>query len=344
MISEEKFFLIKEQLGDLESKIIFDARSKYSRSGDYSYIHNMVKDTDAYRKIRAALDKTEKKIVAYGIGFWGREITALLQEIEWVYCVDRSPRISKLNGIPVVTLEDIRSQIDQFFFVIAVRNGHKEIFHTLVDAGVLKEDIVDIGQILDELYYKQYFDLGVLAKNPDEVFIDGGCFDLQTVRAFSEWCNNQYKKVYCFEPDPVNYEQCRKNVWDERIDIQNAGLWNKTCQLSFSSSGDIASKISEEGESLVNVVALDDQLIKEKVTFIKMDIEGAELQALEGAKDIICRDKPKLAICVYHLKEDIWTIPEYILKLNPSYTLYLRHYSMADNDTVLYAIDKGNYS
>lgn len=339
MMKEEKIALIESRLSDAESENIFKLRLNYSKTGDYSYIHNMVRSTVAYQKIRTALGKTEKKVAAYGVGFWGQEIIALLQdEIEWAYCIDREPKIPMLNGIPVVTLENILGQIEQLFFVITVRNGHKEIYQTLVGAGVLEENIIDIGQILDELYYKQYFDLKVLPKEEDEVFVDGGCFDLQTAHAFSEWSGNKYKRIYCFEPDPVNYKNCCKRVWDDRIELLNAGLWNKSCQLSFNSSGDIASKISEKGALLVDAVALDARLAKEKVTFIKMDIEGAELQALEGAQNIICKYKPKLAICVYHLKEDIWAIPEYILKLNPSYKLYLRHYSLADNDTVLYAL------
>ena len=78
---------------------------------------------------------------------------------------------------------------------------------------------------------------------------------------------------------------------------------------------------------------------EERVTFIKMDIEGAELESLKGAGRIIIREqKPKLAICVYHKKEDIFDIPEYILSLNPKYKLYLRHYTLGEWDTVLYAI------
>ena len=74
------------------------------------------------------------------------------------------------------------------------------------------------------------------------------------------------------------------------------------------------------------------------MTFIKMDIEGAELEALRGAESIIRKQRPKLAICVYHKPEDIWTIPMYILSLQNDYRLFLRHYSFGDTETVLYAI------
>ena len=76
----------------------------------------------------------------------------------------------------------------------------------------------------------------------------------------------------------------------------------------------------------------------DRVTMIKMDIEGSELEALKGAKQTIQRDKPKLAICIYHKPEDIIEIPCYIKELVPRYRLYLRHYGNGDTETVLYAL------
>jgi hypothetical protein len=76
----------------------------------------------------------------------------------------------------------------------------------------------------------------------------------------------------------------------------------------------------------IETVALDDMVDPgDRVTLIKMDIEGAELNALRGASKIIARDKPRLAVCVYHKFEDIMNIPSYILSLNPEYKLYLRN-------------------
>ena len=69
-----------------------------------------------------------------------------------------------------------------------------------------------------------------------------------------------------------------------------------------------------------------------------MDVEGAELESLKGAQKVIKRDKPKLAVCIYHKPEDILTLPLFIKKLVPEYKFYLRSYSNADNEMVLYAI------
>ena len=82
-----------------------------------------------------------------------------------------------------------------------------------------------------------------------------------------------------------------------------------------------------------------EEIVKnDKVSFIKMDIEGAELKALEGAKETISKYKPRLAICIYHKYEDIYEIGDYILTLNPNYKLYIRHYTTCMWETVLYAV------
>ena len=76
----------------------------------------------------------------------------------------------------------------------------------------------------------------------------------------------------------------------------------------------------------------------ERVTFIKMDIEGSEYNALLGARETIVKDRPKLAVSIYHKKEDIWTLPSLILEMVPDYKLFFGHYSIAAAETVLYAI------
>lgn len=88
---------------------------------------------------------------------------------------------------------------------------------------------------------------------------------------------------------------------------------------------------------MVPVIPLDEAL-GEDGAFIKMDIEGAEKEALEGAERTVIKYRPKLAISVYHKPEDIVEVPEIILSYGLDYQFYLRHYSLAAFDTVLYAV------
>ena len=121
--------------------------------------------------------------------------------------------------------------------------------------------------------------------------------------------------------------------------------------LHFNEGDGALSKVTEAGDVNVSnskngvnagieipVCALDEVCGDEKITFIKMDVEGSEYKALLGAEKIISCCKPKLAISIYHNPEDIWELPELILKMNPDYKFYIRHYSLAGEDTVLYAI------
>ncbi len=89
---------------------------------------------------------------------------------------------------------------------------------------------------------------------------------------------------------------------------------------------------------MVPMITLDEVLGEEGATFIKMDIEGGEKEALAGAKQLIKKYRPKLAISIYHKPEDILEVPEIILSYHPGYQLYMRHYSLAAFDTVLYAV------
>ena len=86
----------------------------------------------------------------------------------------------------------------------------------------------------------------------------------------------------------------------------------------------ISSKVNSSKMIRVDKI---DNMIKESITFIKMDIEGVEYAALQGATNTINKYKPKLAICVYHKVEDMWAIPLYLKSLVPDYKFAIRHHA-----------------
>lgn len=195
-------------------------------------------------------------------------------------------------------------------------------------------NIFDYSFIKEE---NQYFPQDIFVFDKNEVFIDGGGYDGDTIEEFINKTTN-FNKIYSFEPGKISFNIIDKKFSsDERIVCFNLGLWNKEDKLFFEDNGiDLGNKLSEKGELEIEVNSIDN-LLKEKVTFIKLDIEGAEFEALQGAKNIIQKFKPKLAICIYHKYDDLWKIPNYIKELVPEYKLYIRHHSLVNSDTVLYA-------
>ena len=107
--------------------------------------------------------------------------------------------------------------------------------------------------------------------------------------------------------------------------------------MRFAADNQSNSVISQDGNLLIQCIALDDCLSDIAPTFISMDIEGSEMFALKGMKEIIKNNHPKLAICVYHSPEHIWEIPLFLQSLVPEYKFYLRNYTSFSSETVLYA-------
>jgi FkbM family methyltransferase len=182
----------------------------------------------------------------------------------------------------------------------------------------------------------QYF-IKELKLGSDEIFVDGGAFNGDTIDQYLKYCK-KYKHIIAFEPDFENFKRLKEKYENNSsITLINAGLYDRIGEIEFHSGCQSVSKIADGGEDRIQVRTIDG-LGLEKVTFIKMDIEGAELSALKGAKKTILRDRPKLAICIYHYDKDMIDIVEYIHNLVPQYHLYIRQYRYSLWETVLYAV------
>lgn len=244
-------------------------------------------------------------------------------------------------GLPIISVEEACKKYENAVFILESIWQGKQMKEQLLNLGV-SEDRIFGFLYSSHVFGIQYLDEKFMDLVSEEgVFIDAGCLDLGDTKRYIDR-NPNFKKIYAFEPGCKNYEKCleRKKQFcnDDRIEIVNKGLWSCETEMSFFENA-ASSTITEGGTTSIEVTSLDNFMEgKEKVTFIKMDIEGAEMEALNGAKEIIKRDKPDLAICIYHKNEDILDIPNYILDLNPEYKLYIRHYSCYKWETVLYAV------
>jgi FkbM family methyltransferase len=185
---------------------------------------------------------------------------------------------------------------------------------------------------------EQYFEPFLNLQGGEPVFVDVGGFDGFTAEEFIKRSPN-YKAVYVFEPEVSNYEKCRERLAhypNIHLLPYGAGAENET--LRFSSAGS-ASSICENGETEIQIRRIDD-VVNDMPTFIKMDIEGVELSALEGARQSITKHRPTLAICVYHRPSDFWMVPRAVLSMSPDYLVYLRHYTESIYETVMYFVPR----
>lgn len=188
----------------------------------------------------------------------------------------------------------------------------------------------------------QYFPKDVICLSKEEVFVDCGAYTGDTIDDFRKNTSDYYKKIVALEPDPVNFAKL-KELEIPRSVFLNIGAWNKAEKLEFymaesGSALEKAREIKDASKVTVSVAPIDSLAECSDMTFLKMDIEGAELNALKGAEKTIRKNKPKLAICIYHKEYDFIEIPLWVMSLNMGYKLYIRHHSDSGAETVLYAI------
>lgn len=233
---------------------------------------------------------------------------------------------------------DLENNLSKYkkIYTLMNENKSKSIFKNIIsfrknfDLKYMKEYKVDeIGQ-----YFEDFLNL-----QESEVFIAAGGFDGQTSIEFINHCP-KYKSVYIFEPDSDNLELAKNNLSDKKnINFISKGLSNQQDTLRFDTGSRSASSISENASIEIEVDTLDN-LVQEKVTFIKIDIEGAEGLAIEGMKNHILNDHPKMAISVYHKVDDFWKIPEQIFAIRNDYDIYMRHYTEGTDATVMFFMPK----
>jgi len=186
---------------------------------------------------------------------------------------------------------------------------------------------------------RQYF-IPEMPRRLYRSFVDGGAFDGDTFLEFRREFADDFDNYYAFESDGGTLRKLRSALPDDsRIHVYPFALYNEKTSLSFLGIGHEASGIVADGmpeSSRVSADALDNILENKRVSFIKFDIEGAEPEALLGARNIIAGQMPGLAVCVYHRPDHLWRIPLWIKNLVPEYRLYLRNHGYSD--TVCYGV------
>jgi FkbM family methyltransferase len=191
--------------------------------------------------------------------------------------------------------------------------------------------------VTDE-YARQYFDANLIRYSGADIFVDLGGYDGDTVEKFIEFSGGSYEQIYLFEPDSNLIKRAKERLKsDKSIEFIEAGAYSKDGELRFATTGRTNGSVSDAGELIIPVRKLDSAL-NVAPTLIKIDIEGSETNALQGAADLLRTARPKLAVAAYHFAPDLWRLADVVREINPSYRFYLRHYSETGLESVIYAV------
>lgn len=187
---------------------------------------------------------------------------------------------------------------------------------------------------LDVIEERQYFENDVLILADDEIYVDIGSYSGVTISSFIKCTKGNYKKIYGFEMNRMNFEELCNSIHADRIELVNLALSDHQGTGYYAPWG-YFSILSEQGEGVV--VDRLDNILNDRVTTIKINVNNTR-EVIEGAYSIIQNYKPKMAVSLSNKYSDLWEIPLLLQSINPEYQLYLKHHNSDDWDTVLYAI------
>lgn len=243
-----------------------------------------------------------------------------------------------IHGDAVRSIISSKSEILRIYNCLA-DDESRELFSSLIEfRSELTIELLPKISKSEEYFPGSFWNL-----SDQESFVDIGAFNGDTLKLFLTKVKD-FNRYVALEPDQKNYDDFVKSIPENvksKVTAVCAGAGNKNEVVKFSGFGREDSLIDENGTEQIRLVRLDDLLSSEKVkpTTVKVDVEGYEPMVLEGMQQTLLNDFPKLALCVYHRPDHLWTLPSALLKINPKYkpNLYLRHHETELFGTVLYA-------
>lgn len=178
--------------------------------------------------------------------------------------------------------------------------------------------------------------------NKNEVFVDCGAHKGFVTEKFLKTVSNKYKAIHAIEPDYANFEMLETRLRDiPKTTIIKCALSNKKGEGKFHQGFDYASKLRKNGKDLVNTTTLDNLSIR--ATFIKLHLEGGELNTLREAKKTIQKYRPIIVVTIYHNSDGVWKTPLFIMNNAQNYRFYIRLHSWGGTGAVFYAVPKERY-
>lgn len=336
--------LVFRALCDEESKVNYEARTAFTcQKSLYEFYKIIRKNQITYRFRDMDAFLVDKEIDGWCV--WGTDDIGLYHHAilsdAGFYVAGAVESLGHNQGkqaeTPLISIDHVIELVSKKKYALLIADSQTEdLPKELMDC----ENVLCVKNHLVGRCGWQYFDFFSAGEN--EVFIDGGALDGVSSKEFIRWCNGNFDKIFAFEPNPKMIEVCRenlKNMSGDKITFASKALWKENVVLHFDNQTKEKwdACLDKRGNVEVACISIDEAVKMEKVTFIKLDVEGSELEALMGAEECIKRDRPRLAVSIYHKDHDYVDIPAYLLSLDASYRFGIRHYHSDCIETVLYA-------
>jgi len=318
-MNDLKIKQIFDKLQDDESRMIFKHRLLHYLDGSNTHLFNMLDELNVlnlapsrkfapeiYSRMSEFVEiyrQSPAPIIAYGAGIQAEFILPLVEyKCSKVTCLcDTNPELwgAEKYGYHIISPEALIKDYDTAYIIIStfLLETAQPIYDKLLTLGFKKEKIFWFPAY--EVGVRQYFGSSFIKPAANEIYVDAGCFDGYTIGTFIEFCSGNYKKIWAMEPDSINMKRVREYVEKNNflnITLVEKGAWSEEDVLLFSNTSNGSSQISDTGAISVPVTSIDEMVGDDVVTFIKMDIEGAELEALKGAAKTIIKNK-KINLC-----------------------------------------------
>lgn len=192
-------------------------------------------------------------------------------------------------------------------------------------------------------FERQYSPIDIPPWNSNLRLIDCGAYNGDSIKLFKDF-GYEIGSLIAFEPDPINYQKLINNYFSKEFSqdyiFLPCGVAERAQRQLFLTGSGEGSRISEEGDALVQMISIDEAFPNWAPNLIKMDIEGGEFEALLGAKRTITRFRPGLAISAYHTPKDLWRLGLLLNSFNLDYQFFIRSHAYSSFDTVLYAVPR----
>ena len=333
---------IYSRIDDEISQEIYSNCLLYSLTNDSKYIRRNIDMTYYGHEFSLKLKRLSyKHPIIYGAGVRGKRLLMLYPDIEWGGYCDRNCKKDVVLGHKVIPLSEV-SQHSNSVFIISNMLEYELIKKDLMDQGILESNIVCLEEWNKKAIKDQYFEERCISgKCRKGGFLDCGAFDGKDTLEFLKRFGKE-AEAWVFEPDSTQMRICKREIQSEgygedRIHYYEVGVSDQNENVRFSVEKGGLSRVSVNGTNSIACGIIDDIVGDDVVGMIKMDVEGYEEKAIMGAQNIISKQKPLMAIAIYHKRLDIIYLPKIILGINRNYRFALGHYSIGQVDTVLYA-------